>query len=77
MWHGLMERYLMKMRLRLNHFDPEGPLDKIPASEICSEESVHNVFLRTAFLLSNFAHGISIEIAAGIRGIWSLGAGIV
>lgn len=28
-----------RMRMRLNHFDPVGPLDKIPASEACSQAS--------------------------------------
>lgn len=28
-----------RVRMRLSHFDPEGPLNKIPASEACSQES--------------------------------------
>ena len=30
---------LFKVRMRLGHFDPPGPLSKIPASAICSEEA--------------------------------------
>lgn len=49
-------RYLFKMRLRLNHFDPVGPLDKIPASVVCSDE--HKAIaregpLQSASLLKN------------------------
>jgi len=32
--------YLLRMRMRLGHFDPVGPLDKIPASTICSQEGL-------------------------------------
>merc|ERR1712000_698906 len=28
-----------RVRMRLSHFDPQGPLDKIPPSEACSKES--------------------------------------
>ena len=30
---------LFKVRMRLGHFDPPGPLQNIPTSAICSEES--------------------------------------
>lgn len=32
-------KFAFRMRMRLNHFDPVGPLDKIPASEACSQAS--------------------------------------
>jgi beta-glucosidase-like glycosyl hydrolase len=33
-------RNSFRVRMRLNHFDPAGPLDDIPTSEICSEASL-------------------------------------
>jgi beta-glucosidase-like glycosyl hydrolase len=33
-------RNAFRVRMRLNHFDPVGPLDDIPISEICSEASL-------------------------------------
>ena len=31
---------LFRMRIRLGHFDPPGPLQEIPASVVCSDESI-------------------------------------
>ena len=31
---------LMKVRLRLGHFDPDGPLQQFKESDICSEYSI-------------------------------------
>ena len=33
-------RYAFRIRMRLNHFDPVGPLDTIATSEICSAASI-------------------------------------
>jgi beta-glucosidase-like glycosyl hydrolase len=33
-------RHSLRVRMRLSHFDPLGPLDKIPTSAICSAESL-------------------------------------
>jgi len=33
-------RYLFRIRMRLGHFDPDGPLQQIPVSQICSDESI-------------------------------------
>eukprot|EP00035_Acanthoeca_spectabilis_P021740 m.439948 g.439948 ORF g.439948 m.439948 type:complete len:893 (-) comp18447_c0_seq1:44-2722(-) len=33
-------KYLFRVRMRLGHFDPPGPLQQIPESTICSEESI-------------------------------------
>ena len=33
-------RMLFRVRMRLGHFDPLGPLDAIPPSAICDEEAV-------------------------------------
>jgi len=45
-----------RVRMRLQHFDPIGPLNKIPASEICSDESkavAHEGTLQSSTLLKN------------------------
>ena len=31
---------LFKVRMRLSHFDPLGPLNKIPESVICSDDGI-------------------------------------
>lgn len=31
---------LSQVRMRLSHFDPVGPLDRIPATVICSKEAI-------------------------------------
>jgi beta-D-xylosidase 4 len=33
-------KFLFRMRLRLGHFDPAGPLQQIPKSAICTAETV-------------------------------------
>jgi beta-glucosidase-like glycosyl hydrolase len=33
-------RYLFRIRMRLGHFDPDGPLQQIPYEDICSNESI-------------------------------------
>ena len=33
-------QYLFRMRLRLGHFDPPGPLQQIPVTAICTDETV-------------------------------------
>ena len=30
----------MRVRMRLGHFDPDGPLQKIPTSDICSDYAI-------------------------------------
>eukprot|EP00928_Gymnodinium_smaydae_P002319 TRINITY_DN10828_c0_g5_i1.p1 TRINITY_DN10828_c0_g5~~TRINITY_DN10828_c0_g5_i1.p1 ORF type:complete len:818 (-),score=103.93 TRINITY_DN10828_c0_g5_i1:292-2631(-) len=30
-------KYLFRVRMRLSHFDPEGPLNQIPTTEVCSD----------------------------------------
>eukprot|EP00931_Biecheleriopsis_adriatica_P051458 TRINITY_DN29844_c0_g1_i2.p1 TRINITY_DN29844_c0_g1~~TRINITY_DN29844_c0_g1_i2.p1 ORF type:complete len:805 (+),score=148.68 TRINITY_DN29844_c0_g1_i2:44-2416(+) len=49
-------KMLFRVRMRLSHFDPEGPLNKIPASEICSDlsqELSHDAVSQSATLLKN------------------------
>lgn len=36
----LVRRNLFKVRMRLGHFDPPGPLQQISPSDICSNESI-------------------------------------
>eukprot|EP00036_Acanthoecidae_sp_10tr_P011461 CAMPEP_0182926670 /NCGR_PEP_ID=MMETSP0105_2-20130417/12199_1 /TAXON_ID=81532 ORGANISM="Acanthoeca-like sp., Strain 10tr" /NCGR_SAMPLE_ID=MMETSP0105_2 /ASSEMBLY_ACC=CAM_ASM_000205 /LENGTH=895 /DNA_ID=CAMNT_0025064571 /DNA_START=14 /DNA_END=2701 /DNA_ORIENTATION=+ len=33
-------KYLFRVRMRLGHFDPPGPLQQIPESTVCSDESI-------------------------------------
>jgi beta-glucosidase-like glycosyl hydrolase len=33
-------KYLFRMRIRLGHFDPPGPLQQIPTSAICTPETI-------------------------------------
>lgn len=45
-----------RLRMRLSHFDPEGPLQKIPMSDVCSDFSIdlsHDGLVQSATLLKN------------------------
>ena len=49
-------KMLFKVRMRLSHFDPLGPLNKIPESVICSDDGIalsHDGVCQSAALLKN------------------------
>lgn len=49
-------KMLFRVRMRLSHFDPKGPLDYIPASTICSDYSrqlSYEAVQQSATLLKN------------------------
>lgn len=49
-------KMLFRVRMRLSHFDPIGPLNSIPVSEICSDYAIdlsHDAVRQSATLLKN------------------------
>eukprot|EP00440_Ansanella_granifera_P058946 gb/GFBE01063890.1/.p1 GENE.gb/GFBE01063890.1/~~gb/GFBE01063890.1/.p1 ORF type:complete len:787 (+),score=165.40 gb/GFBE01063890.1/:1-2361(+) len=68
-------RKLFKVRMRLSHFDPVGPLDKIPRSDICSEHATalaRDGVVQGSTLLKNVAGALPLD-AAKLRTVAVLG----
>ena len=56
--------YLFRVRMRLGHFDPPGPLQRIPASVVCAEETQALAFdgaAQSATLLKNDAGALPLR----------------
>merc|ERR1711957_201116 len=59
-----MGKLAFRMRMRLNHFDPEGPLDKVPASEACSQASqdaAREGAIQSSTLLKNVGGALPLD----------------
>jgi len=57
-------KMLFRVRMRLSHFDPVGPLNKIPASVICSEDGValsHDGVRQSTTLLKNLNGALPLD----------------
>jgi beta-glucosidase-like glycosyl hydrolase len=56
-------RYLFRMRLRLGHFDPPGPLQEIPKSAVCTDFAVNLArqgTIQGSVLLKNAEHALPL-----------------
>lgn len=59
--------YLFRMRMRLGHFDPPGPLQAIPPSAVCTEESIalaRDGTVQGSVLLKNAASTLPMDASA-------------
>lgn len=57
-------KMLFRVRMRLSHFDPKGPLDYIPASTICSDYSMqlsYEAVQQSATLLKNVEQTLPLQ----------------
>lgn len=57
-------KMLFRVRMRLSHFDPKGPLDYIPASAICSDYAMqlsHDAVQQSASLLKNMEQTLPLQ----------------
>mmetsp|Transcript_107725 Transcript_107725/g.303479 ORF Transcript_107725/g.303479 Transcript_107725/m.303479 type:complete len:901 (+) Transcript_107725:91-2793(+) len=57
-------KMLFRMRMRLSHFDPVGPLDAIPASTICSDYAIelsHDGARQSATLVKNLNSTLPLD----------------
>eukprot|EP00435_Cladocopium_sp_Y103_P040526 s2108_g11.t1 len=57
-------KMLFRVRMRLSHFDPKGPLDYIPASTICSDYAMqlsHDAVQQSASLLKNMEQTLPLQ----------------
>eukprot|EP01063_Lacrimia_lanifica_P019014 TRINITY_DN25_c1_g1_i1.p1 TRINITY_DN25_c1_g1~~TRINITY_DN25_c1_g1_i1.p1 ORF type:complete len:777 (+),score=300.19 TRINITY_DN25_c1_g1_i1:50-2380(+) len=60
-------RKLFRVRMRLQHFDPEGPLQKIPTSDVCSDDAkelARDGVRQSMTLLKNDAGTLPLDAAA-------------
>jgi pre-mRNA-splicing factor SYF2/beta-D-xylosidase 4 len=62
--------YLFKMRMRLGHFDPIGPLDKIPIDIVCSKHGqtlARDGPVQSSVLLKNIANTLPLSPSAKLN----------
>lgn len=58
--------YLFRIRMRLGHFDPPGPLQQIPTTDICSDYAVSlsmDGTLQGATLLKNTDNALPLSVS--------------
>jgi len=68
-------RNLFRVRMRLSHFDPKGPLDMIPPTEICSEHAktlARDAVTQSIALLKNDNETLPLD-ASSVRSVAVIG----